>query len=126
MKLPNVKFILEKAKEQDLLLLMYAGQLRKLKNTKKKSIYASPIVERSSTVLMISSCGMSLRKQESQTISFSSFKNYTQDRKPQSGQTMLQTDQEVKQWCIKVSDYLFKLNAEYVLWEAGLQDKGVL
>ena len=115
----------EKAQEPEIKLPTSAGSLKKQESSRKTSISALLTMLKPLTVWITINCGKFFKRWEHQTPWPTSWEICTEVKKQQlelyMEQQKFQIRKGVCQGCI-LSPYLFNLKAEYILWNAGLDE----
>ena len=123
------KMDLEKTEEQEIKLPAFVGSLKKQESSRKTSISVLLIMPKSLTVWITTNCGKFFKRWEYQTTWPASWEICMQVKKQQLELDMEQTGSKqrsmfgkgVCQGCI-LSPCLFNLHAEYIMWNAGMDE----
>ena len=120
------KLDLEKAEEPEIKLPTSTGSLKKQESSRKTSISALLTMPKPLTVWITIDCGKLFKRWEYQTTLPASWEICIQAKKQQLELDVVLTDwfqigKGVRQGYI-LSPYLFNLYAEYIMWNAGVDE----
>ena len=115
------KLVLEKAEEPEIKLPTSAGSSKKQKSSRKTSISALLTMPKPLNVWITTNCGKFWKRWEYQTTLPASWEMCMQVKKQQLELDMSQIRKGIRQSCI-LSPCLFNLYAEYIMWNAGLDE----
>ena len=115
------KLVLEKAEEPEIKLPTSAGSSKKQESSRKTSISALLTMPKPLNVWITTNCGKFWKRWEYQTTLPASWEMCMQVKKQQLELDMSQIRKGIRQSCI-LSPCLFNLYAEYIMWNARLDD----
>ena len=123
------KLVLEKAEEPEIKLPTSAGSSKKQESSRKTSISGLLVMPKSLTVWITVNCGQFWKRWEYQTTWPASWETYMHVRKQQ-----LELDMEQQTGSKSEKEYVkavychpayFNLYAEYIMWNAGMDESQV-